>query len=96
MLGIINGGLGLQLAGAGETLKLAYTINAAIFGGTWIVLAVLTGCRRERESDVLGRRTRENRARGVRMERRQKAGRRPASGDGDPWGRGHEGDVRYR
>ncbi|ROW01315.1 hypothetical protein VMCG_05905 [Cytospora schulzeri] len=45
ILGIINGGLGLQLARAGDTLKLAYTIIAAIFGGTWIVLAVLKDLR---------------------------------------------------
>lgn len=48
ILGIINGGLGLRLAGASETLKLAYTIVAAIMGGAWVMLALLSECRRGR------------------------------------------------
>lgn len=49
MLGIVNGGLGLRLAGASETLKLAYTIVAAITGGAWVILALLSECRRGRK-----------------------------------------------
>lgn len=49
ILGIINGGLGLRLAGARETLKLAYTIVAAITGGAWVILALLSECRRGRK-----------------------------------------------
>lgn len=51
VLGIINGGLGLRLAGASETLKLAYTIVAAITGGAWVILALLSECRRGRKKD---------------------------------------------
>lgn len=49
VLGIVNGGLGLRLAGAREELKLAYTIVAAITGGSWVVLALLSECRRGRK-----------------------------------------------
>lgn len=49
VLGIVNGGLGLRLAGARETLKLAYTIVAAITGGAWVILALLSECRRGRK-----------------------------------------------
>lgn len=49
VLGIVNGGLGLRLAGASETLKLAYTIVAAITGGAWVILALLSECRRGRK-----------------------------------------------
>jgi hypothetical protein len=49
ILGIVNGGLGLRLAGAGETLKLAYTIVAAVMGGAWVILAMVSECRRGRK-----------------------------------------------
>lgn len=94
ILGITNGGLGLQLAGAGDTLKLAYTIVAAIFGGTWIVLAVLSECRRKRGSDMPGSNTREGRA--IRMERLQKAVLGRGSGDGSPGRPRHQDNVIYR
>lgn len=55
VLGIVNGGLGLQLAGAGDTVKLAYTIVAAVLGGSWLVLSVLAEARRARGKDVFGR-----------------------------------------
>jgi sulfite exporter TauE/SafE len=49
VLGIVNGGLGLRLAGARETLELAYTIVAAIMGGAWVILALISECRRGRK-----------------------------------------------
>ncbi|KUI69659.1 hypothetical protein VM1G_05310 [Cytospora mali] len=82
VLGIVNGGLGLRLAGATDTVKLAYTIVAAIFGCTWIVLAVLSECRKGRGKNIFGRSTRDGRAMGVGMERIQKVGRRRGN-DGD-------------
>lgn len=96
ILGIVNGGLGCQLAGAGDTLKLAYTIIAAIFGGTWLVLAVLSECKRKRGSDDHGSMPREGRARGVRRERRQKIGRTRQRGDRSLERLRHQGNVTYR
>ena len=79
VLGIVNGGLGLRLAGAGETLKLAYTIVAAITGGAWVILALLSECRRGRKK-VDTRRGDEVPT--VRMIRVQKASRHNSS-DGE-------------
>lgn len=77
VLGIVNGGLGLRLAGARDTLKLAYTIVAAVLGGAWIVLAVLSECRKARkQSDT---RYRGETAPTVRMIRVQKASRHNSS-----------------
>lgn len=76
VLGIVNGGLGLRLAGARETLKLAYTIVAAITGGAWIILALLSECRRGRKKDD---RRRGDEAPTVKMVRIQKAERHVSS-----------------
>ncbi|KAG8169741.1 hypothetical protein KVR01_000486 [Diaporthe batatas] len=78
-LGIINGGLGLRLAGARETLKLAYTIVAAIMGGAWVILALISECRKGRKK-VDTRRGDE--ARTVKVVRVQKAARHGSS-DGE-------------
>ncbi|ROW07461.1 hypothetical protein VPNG_07131 [Cytospora leucostoma] len=96
ILGIVNGGLGLKLAGAADTVKLAYTIVAAIFGGTWIVLAVLSEFRKQRGRDVLGRRTSEDKPLEVKMVRIQKVGRRRGSDAGSPTRSRHRDNGRYR
>ncbi|KAL1867893.1 hypothetical protein Daus18300_006168 [Diaporthe australafricana] len=77
VLGIVNGGLGLKLADASDTLKLAYTIVAAIFGGAWIALAVLSECRRSRKK--ANSRGMEETATTVRMIRVQKSPRHGSS-----------------
>lgn len=80
VLGIVNGGLGLRLAGARDTLKLAYTIVAAILGGAWVILALISECRRGRKK-VDTRRGDE--ARTVKVVRVQKASRHGSSSDGE-------------
>lgn len=81
ILGIINGGLGLRLAGARETLKLAYTIVAAIMGGAWVILALISECRRGRKK-VGTRRGDGDQGRTVKVVRVQKAARHGSS-DGE-------------
>ncbi|KAK7747451.1 hypothetical protein SLS53_001706 [Cytospora paraplurivora] len=96
ILGIVNGGLGLKLAGAADTVKLAYTIVAAIFGGTWIVLAVLSEFRKARGRDAFGRKTSEDEPLEVKMVRIQKVGRRRGSDAGSPTRSRHRDNGRYR
>ena len=48
--GIVNGGLGLQLANAPYNIKLAYTVVAAIMWVLWMATAVLGEIRRRRSS----------------------------------------------
>ncbi len=45
-LGIINGGLGLYLAGAAQSLKIAYGVIAGIVWLVWMLLAVFGEIRR--------------------------------------------------
>jgi hypothetical protein len=45
-LGIINGGLGLKIAGASSTVKTAYAVVAGLIGGAWFLIALLSECRR--------------------------------------------------
>lgn len=47
-LGIINGGLGLHIAGASNEIKTAYTAVAGVLGGLWIIVAILSEVRRRR------------------------------------------------
>lgn len=81
LLGIVNGGLGLQVAGARDTAKLAYTIVAAIFGGTWVVLALLSEFRGRRR-DMLDARVTKDSEKAAKLERIHRAGVRRASSDG--------------
>lgn len=88
ILGIVNGGLGLQLAGANDTQKLAYTIVAAVLGGAWIILSLLGEARRAKGRDVFGR-ERGVQTRDVHMNRMDKTVREETSEDG-------VGGQRYR
>jgi hypothetical protein len=45
-LGIINGGLGLGIAGASKGIKAAYAAIAGVLGGLWILVAVFSEVRR--------------------------------------------------
>ena len=45
-LGIINGGIGLYLAGASNSLKIAYGVVAGIMWVLWMLFAVLGEFRR--------------------------------------------------
>lgn len=65
ILGIVNGGLGLHIAGASDTIKLAYTIVAAVLGGSWVVLAFFGEVRRAGGKDVFGRQKSEGRSVGM-------------------------------
>lgn len=47
-LGIINGGLGLHIAGAPREAKTAYAAVAGVLGGLWLVAAVFSEVRRRR------------------------------------------------
>lgn len=47
-LGIINGGLGLHIAGASRLVKTAYAVVAGVLGGMWILVAVFSEVRRRR------------------------------------------------
>lgn len=55
VLGIVNGGLGLQISRAPDGATLGYTIVAAVFGGVWVAVTVLGEVRRRRaRRDVFG------------------------------------------
>lgn len=83
ILGIVNGGLGLQLAGASDTMKLAYTIVAAVLGGSWLILSMFAEARRARGKDVFGRQRGDQiRTRNVRVERIAKSVREESIDDG--------------
>ncbi|CAN8097938.1 unnamed protein product [Discula destructiva] len=69
VLGIVNGGLGLQMAGAVDEVKLAYTIVAAVVGGAWGLVTVLGEVRRRRGRDVWGREAAGENKERIRMER---------------------------
>lgn len=47
-VGIINGGLGLRIAGASRQVKTAYAAVAGVLGGVWILVAVFSEVRRRR------------------------------------------------
>ena len=47
-LGIVNGGLGLRIAGAPSRFKIAYAVVVALLAGLWIVVAVLGELKRRR------------------------------------------------
>lgn len=47
-LAIVNGGLGLRLAGAAARVKTAYAVVAAVMVALWAAAAVLSECRRRR------------------------------------------------
>lgn len=81
ILGIVNGGLGLQITGATDTVKLAYTIVAAVLGGAWIILSLFGEARRARGRDTFGRQMGDE-MRGVQMNRMDKAVREESSDDG--------------
>ncbi|KAI1755118.1 iron reductase domain protein [Xylaria castorea] len=55
ILGIINGGLGLQLAGAAQPLVIAYSVIAAIFFSVYIGGAVLGEVKRSRGKGLADR-----------------------------------------
>ncbi|KAI8950991.1 iron reductase domain protein [Xylaria longipes] len=57
VLGIVNGGLGLQLAGAAQSLIIAYSVIAAVFFSAYIGGAILGEIKRHRGS-ALGDRAR--------------------------------------
>lgn len=78
----MNGGLGLHVSHASDMVKLAYTIVAAILGGTWLVLTVLGEVRRSRGKDVWGKGRGSSNAKSVRMERIHKAMRAGSERDG--------------
>lgn len=80
ILGIVNGGLGLQIAGASDTMKLAYTIVAAVLGGAWIILSLFGEVRRVKGKDAFGR-ERGNQTRNMNMERVDKSVRDEGSDD---------------
>lgn len=50
-LGIINGGLGLRIAGAPGRLVAAYAAVAAIMGGLWIAVSVMSEVRRAKQTE---------------------------------------------
>lgn len=82
-MGIVNGGLGLQLAGASDTMKLAYTIVAAVLGGSWLILSLLAEARRVRGKDVFGRQKADpTRTRKVGTERVDKSAREESIDNG--------------
>ncbi|KAB5566090.1 hypothetical protein GE09DRAFT_1218367 [Coniochaeta sp. 2T2.1] len=73
-LGIINGGLGLKIAGAPSRFKIAYAVISSLLGALWIVVAVLGELKRRRE----GRKASLNTARESRRdERREKVDEQP-------------------
>jgi predicted Na+-dependent transporter len=52
-LGIINGGLGLYLAGASQSLKTAYAVVAAVLWALWMLAAFageIRRCRADRKA----------------------------------------------
>ncbi|KAB5542808.1 hypothetical protein GE09DRAFT_1133444, partial [Coniochaeta sp. 2T2.1] len=68
-LGIINGGLGLRIAGAPSRFKIAYAVIAALLGALWIVAAVLGELKRRRESRKASLNTARESRRGERREK---------------------------
>ncbi|KAL1891047.1 hypothetical protein Sste5346_007870 [Sporothrix stenoceras] len=52
-VGIVNGGLGLRLANAAYSIKVAYIIVAAIVWFFWFVVAVISEIRRARQPKVV-------------------------------------------
>jgi hypothetical protein len=50
-LGIINGGLGLRIAGASSRLVAAYAAVAAIMAGLWILVSILSEARRAKQTE---------------------------------------------
>ena len=56
-LGIINGGLGLRIAGAPSSMKIAYAVIAAVMVAVWLIMAVLSEVRRGRRSRRESRRS---------------------------------------
>ena len=48
-VGIVKGGLGLELANASSTIKATYTIVAAIMWSLWLVVAAMNELRRVRQ-----------------------------------------------
>lgn len=54
VLGIINGGLGLQLAGAGRSLVIAYSVVAAVVFVAYVVGAVYGETKRKRNGSLEG------------------------------------------
>jgi hypothetical protein len=49
-LGIINGGLGLKLAGASNQIKIAYAVVAAVMFVLWVLFSILSSFRRRRQT----------------------------------------------
>jgi hypothetical protein len=47
-LGIINGGLGLRMAGASNGIKTAYGAVAGVLGGLWLLVAIFSEVRRRK------------------------------------------------
>jgi len=47
-LGIVNGGLGLHIAGATKGIKAAYGAVAGVLGGLWILVAIFSEVKRRR------------------------------------------------
>lgn len=80
----MNGGLGLRVADAPDTAKLAYTIVAAVLGAGWLVVTLLGEVRRGRGRDALGRPARggDEKGRDVRLERIDRAVQAGREGEG--------------
>lgn len=85
ILGIVNGGLGLKVARASDMIKLAYTIVAAILGGAWLVMTVLSEVRKSRGKDIWGTGRTKNNGKSVRMGRIDKAVRAEAESERDSY-----------
>lgn len=70
-VGIINGGLGLNLANASEYRKGVYIIVAAVMWSLWMVVAIISEIIRARRTRVVPRseRRRRSRRRGSRSEK---------------------------
>lgn len=49
-IGVVNGGLGLQLSGASNTYKIAYSVVAAIIGALYILVSLFGSWRRRRDT----------------------------------------------
>lgn len=79
-LGIINGGLGLRIAGASRTIVTAYAAVAGVLAGLWIVVALFSESRRRKASREAADQTSRRVVR--REERREKASGRPRVREG--------------
>ncbi|KAJ4393941.1 hypothetical protein N0V93_003158 [Gnomoniopsis smithogilvyi] len=86
ILGIVNGGLGLKVSRASDMVKLAYTIVAAILGGAWLVITVLSEVRKSKGKDIWGTGRPRNNGKSVRMGRIDKAVRAEAESERDSYG----------